>query len=152
MALEMDIAALLSEAELAVREAGLLFNDRELAGHIHHKNKTDYVTEVDTGIQELLCRRLAEILPEARFMGEEQDNSGLDTSGLVWVLDPVDGTTNFNTQAEAKRRLSGAHLRRAAAARHCIQPRLRRVLYRHSRLRRKAERTRDMRQPHGDAL
>lgn len=95
MALEMDIAALLSEAELAVREAGLLFNDRELAGHIHHKNKTDYVTEVDTGIQELLRRRLAEILPEARFMGEEQDNSGLDTSGLVWVLDPVDGTTNF---------------------------------------------------------
>lgn len=28
-------------------------------------------------------------------MGEEQDNSGLDTSGLVWILDPVDGTTNF---------------------------------------------------------
>ena len=46
MALEMDIAALLSEAELAVREAGLLFNDRELAGHIHHKNKTDYVSEL----------------------------------------------------------------------------------------------------------
>lgn len=95
MAQELDLEALLSEAELAVREAGLLFADRALAGHIHHKNATDFVTEVDTGIQELLRRRLAEILPEARFMGEEQDNSGLDTSGLVWILDPVDGTTNF---------------------------------------------------------
>lgn len=95
MAQELDLEALLSEAELAVREAGLLFADRALAGHIHHKNATDFVTEVDTGVQELLRRRLAEILPEARFMGEEQDNSGLDTSGLVWILDPVDGTTNF---------------------------------------------------------
>ena len=95
MAQELDLEALLSEAELAVREAGLLFADRALAGHIHHKNATDFVTEVDTGVQELMRRRLAEILPEARFMGEEQDNSGLDTSGLVWILDPVDGTTNF---------------------------------------------------------
>ena len=95
MAQELDLEALLSEAELAVREAGLLFADRALAGHIHHKNATDFVTEVDTGVQELMRRRLAEILPEARFMGEEQDNSGLDTTGLVWILDPVDGTTNF---------------------------------------------------------
>ena len=101
MALEMDIAALLSEAELAVREAGLLFNDRELAGHIHHKNKTDYVTEVDTGIQELLRRRLAEILPEARFMGEEQDNSGLDTIRPCLGPRPRGRDDQFYTQAEA---------------------------------------------------
>lgn len=74
MAQELDLEALLSEAELAVREAGLLFADRALTGHIHHKNATDFVTEVDTGVQELMRRRLAEILPEARFMGEEQDN------------------------------------------------------------------------------
>lgn len=95
MAQELDLEVLLPEAETAVREAGLLFADRALAGHIQHKNATDFVTEVDTGVQELMRRRLAEILPEARFMGEEQDNSGLDTSGLVWILDPVDGTTNF---------------------------------------------------------
>ena len=44
-----------------LREAGLLFADRALAGHIHHKNATDFVTEVDTGVQELMRRRLAEI-------------------------------------------------------------------------------------------
>ena len=28
-------------------------------------------------------------------MGEEKDNSDIDMSGQVWVLDPVDGTTNL---------------------------------------------------------
>lgn len=90
-----DLEALLKESVIAVREAGLLFGNRELAAHIRRKQARDFVTEVDTGIQELLRRRLSEILPEAKFMGEEQDNSQLDTSGLVWILDPVDGTTNF---------------------------------------------------------
>lgn len=91
----LDLDALLKEAVTAVREAGLLFGDRVLAAHIKRKQARDFVTEVDTGIQELLRRRLSDILPEAKFMGEEQDNSALDTSGLVWILDPVDGTTNF---------------------------------------------------------
>lgn len=90
-----DLEALLKESVIAVREAGLLFGNRELAAHIKRKQARDFVTEVDTGIQELLRRRLSDILPEAKFMGEEQDNSQLDTSGLVWILDPVDGTTNF---------------------------------------------------------
>ena len=90
-----DLEALLKESVIAVREAGLLFGNRELAAHIRRKQARDFVTEVDTGIQELLRPRLSEILPEAKFMGEEQDNSQLDTSGLVWILDPVDGTTNF---------------------------------------------------------
>ena len=32
---------------------------------------------------------------EAQFMGEEQDNSGIDPARPVWILDPVDGTTNL---------------------------------------------------------
>lgn len=28
-------------------------------------------------------------------MGEEQDNAGLDPNGAIWILDPVDGTTNL---------------------------------------------------------
>ena len=35
------------------------------------------------------------LTPEAQFMGEEQDNSGLDLSKPCWILDPVDGTTNL---------------------------------------------------------
>ena len=43
----------------------------------------------------MLQKRLAEIAPEVQFMGEEKDNSQVDLSGAVWVLDPVDGTTNL---------------------------------------------------------
>ena len=96
MAQELDLEALLSEAELAVREAGLLFADRALAGHIHHKNATDFVTEVDTGVQELMRRRLAEILPEARFMGEDMNEYEIEGEELLarcicHELDHLDG-------------------------------------------------------------
>ena len=53
-----DLEALLKESVIAVREAGLLFGNRELAAHIRRKQARDFVTEVDTGIQELLRRRL----------------------------------------------------------------------------------------------
>jgi len=79
----------------AVRRAGELFSDRERAGQIKHKAATDYVTAVDVAVQEQLKRELAAITPDVQFMGEEQDNSSVDRSGRVWILDPVDGTTNL---------------------------------------------------------
>ena len=33
--------------------------------------------------------------PDVQFMGEEKDNSDIDFNGAVWILDPVDGTTNL---------------------------------------------------------
>ena len=54
-----DLEALLKESVIAVREAGLLFGNRELAAHIRRKQARDFVTEVDTGIQELLRLRLS---------------------------------------------------------------------------------------------
>ena len=33
--------------------------------------------------------------PQVQFMGEEKDNRDIDFSGAVWILDPVDGTTNL---------------------------------------------------------
>lgn len=79
----------------AVREAGALFSRRELASQARRKGPTDFVTAVDTAVQDQLKRHLAALAPEVQFMGEEQDNSGVDFSGPVWILDPVDGTTNL---------------------------------------------------------
>ena len=50
---------------------------------------------LDLAVQELLRERLAALAPDVQFMGEEQDNTGLDWSRPCWVLDPVDGTTNL---------------------------------------------------------
>lgn len=91
----LDTENLLEQVSQAVREAGELFARRDMVGHIRQKGATDFVTQVDLEVQTMLQKRLAEIAPEIQFMGEEKDNSRVDLSGAVWVLDPVDGTTNL---------------------------------------------------------
>lgn len=86
---------LLERVSEAVRQAGRLFGHQEMAEQIRQKGATDFVTQVDVTVQEQLRSRLKELAPEVQFMGEEQDNSGVDLSGAVWILDPVDGTTNL---------------------------------------------------------
>ncbi|MBA2508802.1 MAG: inositol monophosphatase [Nocardioidaceae bacterium] len=55
---------------------------------------TDPVTAFDTAVQQLLRDRLHELRPEDGFVGEEGgDEPG--GSGVVWVVDPIDGTVNF---------------------------------------------------------
>lgn len=46
-------------------------------------------------MQELIRTRLMREWPQVQFMGEEKDNSDIDFTKAVWILDPVDGTTNL---------------------------------------------------------
>lgn len=59
------------------------------------KGHGDYVTVVDTGIQNFLEQKLSALYPEIQFMGEEKNNEGIDFDGKVWILDPIDGTANL---------------------------------------------------------
>lgn len=83
------------EALEIVLAAGRELTGRRGADHIKEKGHTDYVTEVDVRVQQFIFRELSKIDPGAQFLGEEKDNSGVDMNGRVWILDPVDGTTNF---------------------------------------------------------
>ena len=87
--------SLVEETVQAVQEAGACLSDPTAVHSIRTKGETDYVTNVDLAVQELLRERLAALAPEIQFMGEEQDNTGLDWSRPCWILDPVDGTTNL---------------------------------------------------------
>lgn len=78
-----------------VRAAGELMLRREGAASIQTKAAQDFVTEVDFQVQSYICARLRESWPGIQFMGEERDNSDIDFSKPYWVLDPIDGTTNF---------------------------------------------------------
>ena len=78
-----------------VREAARLLADREAVKHTFEKGACDYVTEVDKAVQDFIQEKLYLLYPEISFLGEEKDNSDIDMDGLVWVLDPVDGTTNL---------------------------------------------------------
>ena len=55
----------------------------------------DLVTEYDKKIQAQLEIGLKGILPEARFIGEEGSHDELSDDGYAFIVDPIDGTTNF---------------------------------------------------------
>jgi myo-inositol-1(or 4)-monophosphatase len=55
---------------------------------------TDPVTVMDQRSQELILRLLAQERPDDAVMGEEE-GSASGTSGLTWVVDPIDGTVNY---------------------------------------------------------
>lgn len=82
--------------ELA-REAGAMIRDTRPDGlGVAHTKSTDLdvVTEMDTRAETLLRERLAARRPEDGVLGEEAGLTG-GTSGLSWVLDPIDGTVNY---------------------------------------------------------
>ena len=58
------------------------------------KHAHDYVSYVDKGSERLIVGALRELLPEAGFITEE-GLAGHDTEQMLWVVDPLDGTTNF---------------------------------------------------------
>ena len=79
----------------AVREAGAFLDDRSLSEQVRSKAATDYVTMADTTVQAFLERRLGALCPDIGFLAEEQAAFDWDFQTPVWVLDPVDGTTNL---------------------------------------------------------
>ncbi|MDO8148793.1 inositol monophosphatase family protein [Isoptericola sp. b515] len=54
----------------------------------------DPVTAMDRAVEDLLRRRLAARRPDDAILGEEGDDV-TGTSGLTWVIDPIDGTVNY---------------------------------------------------------
>ena len=55
----------------------------------------NFVTRYDRIIEDILYHGLLDILPEAAFYGEESADGGFPSEDLVFVVDPIDGTTNF---------------------------------------------------------
>jgi myo-inositol-1(or 4)-monophosphatase len=90
-------AALLHLAVSAAREAaGLVARGRDTAGeHVSTKSSpVDVVTAVDAASEELLVDRLLAARPDDGVLGEE-GAAREGTSGVRWIVDPIDGTVNF---------------------------------------------------------
>jgi myo-inositol-1(or 4)-monophosphatase len=58
------------------------------------KGSRDFVTEIDRTAERIVGEILLKAEPGARMIGEEL-NPALITDGLIWIVDPLDGTTNF---------------------------------------------------------
>lgn len=92
-----DLDDLLRLAEVAARQAGRLIHDERPADLRVSSTKTsptDVVTAMDTAAEAMLTATLLDARPDDGLLGEE---SGLrsGTSGLTWVVDPIDGTVNY---------------------------------------------------------
>lgn len=70
-------------------EAALFTTDK-----VEFKGKNNLVSYVDKTAEEMLVKGCAEMLPNCGFINEETgEHKG--TSDYVWIIDPLDGTTNF---------------------------------------------------------
>lgn len=62
---------------------------------IQHKGIVDLVTEVDIASEKILREELTSRFPEIKFFGEESSQGSDWKNGDFWIVDPIDGTTNF---------------------------------------------------------
>lgn len=81
----------------AVRVCGtiILNADRTKSGIDEKAGHANFVTAYDKKVQSELQKRLLEILPKAVFVGEEEDVHASVKDGYAFIVDPIDGTTNF---------------------------------------------------------
>ncbi len=93
----INLEKIVNEICLLVKDCGkvILNADREKMAIDIKSGVTDLVTEYDKKIQEQLKCGLMKILPEAKFVGEEGSSDELTDEGYAFVVDPIDGTTNF---------------------------------------------------------
>jgi myo-inositol-1(or 4)-monophosphatase len=82
----------------AARKAGELIvraSDELDRIDIQAKSANDFVTQVDVAAEREITRALQRAFPEHAILGEESGRSGPDNAEYTWIIDPLDGTTNF---------------------------------------------------------
>jgi len=86
----------LAVCEIARRAGEYIREERKKFSleRVERKHAHDYVSYVDKGSEKLIVSALRELLPEAGFITEE-GLAGHDSEQMLWVVDPLDGTTNF---------------------------------------------------------
>lgn len=94
-----DPAELVALAETVAVAAGALLVDRRPAGEdlavtTTKSSPTDIVTVMDTAAERLVVDRLRAARPGDGFLGEE-GAAEPGSTGVVWVVDPIDGTVNY---------------------------------------------------------
>ena len=100
---DVDLAALLTLATDLARPAGALalrMQDEVLAargsadGEDVKSSPTDVVTAADRAVEKLLVQGILAARPDDGLLGEE-GAATVGTSGVRWVIDPIDGTVNY---------------------------------------------------------
>ena len=89
---------MLNIAVRAARRAGSIINRAALDSgglQVKAKRANDFVTEVDKAAEAAIIGAVRAAYPEHAFLGEESGASGAERAEYRWIIDPLDGTTNF---------------------------------------------------------
>lgn len=63
---------------------------------ISEKGRHDLVTDADIAAQALVTQAIKERFPSHGFLTEEDDDSLAEDGDIIWIIDPIDGTTNYS--------------------------------------------------------
>ena len=84
-------------AQALAREAGKrILIERSKGVEINYKGANDLVTNVDRSIERFIRGQLRDMFPEDGINGEEYGRRDVNPNGRLWLVDPIDGTTNFS--------------------------------------------------------
>ncbi len=89
-----DGKTLLKAVEAVAKGAGELVLSMKHPEVYTKEGHANFVTEADLASQQFCLKELAPLLPDAHFFAEEQKENKM-MPGYNWVIDPIDGTTNF---------------------------------------------------------
>lgn len=94
---QRGLAELLDACVAITRASGDIVRQRWNApSQVRHKGSIDLVTDTDLAVEAFLKERLGALLPGSVFLAEESSDGGVVTGDApCWIIDPVDGTTNF---------------------------------------------------------
>jgi myo-inositol-1(or 4)-monophosphatase len=93
---DVSLDAYASFAVEVARDAGAILRDRFGQPHeVRFKGPVDMVTEADRASEALIAGRIRAEFPEHDLLGEEGSRGADAPSPFRWVIDPLDGTTNF---------------------------------------------------------
>ena len=89
--------SILDDMGALARQAGqIVLSARDVWSHTHEKTSAaDLVTEFDEAVEAFLKEQLPRLLPGSLFFGEEEKENCDPSRGWVFIVDPIDGTTNF---------------------------------------------------------
>lgn len=93
---KIDLLDVLASAESIAKSAGALLREAyDQPREIDFKGTVDLVTQADRAAESLILEALADHFPEHAVLAEESGSHDRQSSDYQWLVDPLDGTTNF---------------------------------------------------------
>ncbi|MCI0641300.1 MAG: inositol monophosphatase [Gemmataceae bacterium] len=93
----MDLATYVDTAQEAARRAAVVLEQWKEQFQVREKSRADLVTDADLASQKVIQDYFAQRFPDHAFLGEEEgcQNHPGPGSRPTWIVDPIDGTTNY---------------------------------------------------------